>query len=317
MLALTTKLLSKNPEYYTVWNHRRLILLHQFAEEPDTSERPQESQLSPNQQRTLSLIADDLRLLVELLLEFPKCYWIWKYRLWLLDEAEKHLPLTVVTSLWQKELGLVGKMLARDERNFHGWGYRRTVVASLERLSNNSPGGGSMVEEEFAYTTRMIYSGLKNFSAWHNRSKLIPRLLEERSADNAARRKMLDDEFELIQTALTDPFNQSAWDYHAFLMGTTSLESSAAGLIVRDFTNHDRVIYYEREMDRIKEMLEVDDDCKLIYQALLQYAASYLDIEGGNKYVTTQEMRHWLAKLRELDTLRRGRWDDLEHKLYL
>jgi geranylgeranyl transferase type-2 subunit alpha len=256
-------------------------------------------------------------LLVELLIEYPKCYWIWNYRLWLLEEAETYLPATVVITLWQKELGLVGKMLARDERNFHGWSYRRKVVASLERLSKKTDTGGSMAEEEFAYTTRMIYSGLKNFSAWHSRSKLIPRLLNERKADDAARRKMLDEELELIQTALTDPFNQSAWDYHAFLMGTISPHSSVEGYVVRDFTNHDRVIYFEREMDRIKEMLDVDDDCKLIYQALLQYAAVYLDIEGGNRYVTTKEMRDWLGKLRELDALRRRRWDDLEQKLHL
>ncbi|KAF2093154.1 geranylgeranyl transferase type 2 subunit alpha [Rhizodiscina lignyota] len=317
VLALTTKLLSKNPEYYTIWNHRRLILQHQFTEEPSTSETTEDNQLPPKQQRILDLISDDLRLLVGLLIEFPKCYWIWNYRRWLLEEAEQRLPTAVAVSFWQKELGLVSKMLARDERNFHGWSYRRTVVASLERLSEKSGARVSMVEDEFAYTTKMIYSGLKNFSAWHNRSKLIPRLLDERKADNVARRKMLDEELELIQTALTDPFNQSAWDYHAFLMGTISPNSSVETVIVRDFTNHDRVIYFEREMDRIKEMLQVDEDCKFIYLALLQYAATYLDIEGGNKYVTTREMRDWLAKLRELDTLRRGRWDDLESKLHL
>lgn len=268
--------------------------------------------MPPSQQQTLDLISDDLQLLVGLLMEFPKCYWIWKYRQWLLEQAEERLPMSVTVSLWQKELGLVSKMLSRDERNFHGWGYRRKVVASLERLQSNS-----MVEEEFAYTTRMIYSGLKNFSAWHNRSKLIPRLLDERKADDEARRKMLDDELELIQTALTDPFNQSAWDYHAFLMGTISPGASIESRIVKDFTNHDRIVTFEREMDRIKEMLEVDDDCKLIYEAMLLYAATYLELDGGNKYVTTQELRSWLAKLRELDPLRNGRWDDTETKLDL
>jgi geranylgeranyl transferase type-2 subunit alpha len=50
-----------------------------------------------------------------------------------------------------------------------------------------------MVESEFEYTTKMINANLSNFSAWHNRSKLIPRLLDERNADAAKRRKFLDD----------------------------------------------------------------------------------------------------------------------------
>lgn len=317
VLALTTKLLSKNPEYYTIWNHRRLILQHQFATADSPEAAAEGASLRPSQQHAFNLISDDLELLIGLLLEFPKCYWIWKYRLWLLEQAERNLPSAVAISQWQNELKLVSKMLARDERNFHGWGYRRTVVASLERLQRANGQGGSMVEDEFAYTTRMIYSGLKNFSAWHNRSMLIPKLLDERKADNAARRKMLDGELDLIQTALADPFNQSAWGYHAFLMGTFTPGSTVENTIVRDFSNHDRIVHFEREMERIKEMLEVDDDCKLIYEALLNYAIVYLELEAGNRFVTTQELRTWLAKLRELDPLRSGRWQELERSLDL
>ena len=83
-------------------------------------------------------------------------------------------------------------MLTKDSRNFHGWGYRRKVISELESPKLN---GKSMVESEFKYTTKMINApnGLSNFSAWHNRSKLIPRLLDERDADDAARRQFLDD----------------------------------------------------------------------------------------------------------------------------
>ena len=50
-----------------------------------------------------------------------------------------------------------------------------------------------MTKQEFDYTTKMISSNLSNFSAWHNRSKLIPKLLTESEADHAARLKFLDD----------------------------------------------------------------------------------------------------------------------------
>ena len=87
-------------------------------------------------------------------------------------------------------------MLSRDARNFHGWGYRRTIVEALESEALNpgkDPRERSMVKEEFDYTTRMIKSNLSNFSAWHARSQLIPRLLDEADAGDVKRRKMLDD----------------------------------------------------------------------------------------------------------------------------
>ncbi len=89
-------------------------------------------------------------------------------------------------------------MLALDGRNFHGWGYRRTVVGQLESSALAPEGDESkkskcMVESEFLYTMRMIRTNLSNFSAWHYRSNLIPKLLNERGADGLARRKLIDD----------------------------------------------------------------------------------------------------------------------------
>ena len=128
-----------------------------------------------------------------LLRKFPKCYWIWSYRLWLLENCTRLLPALEARRFWQQELALAGKMLSLDSRNFHGWGYRRTVVSALECNELQAEAlSKSMIETEFDYTTKMINSNLSNFSAWHNRSKLIPRLLDERGADHQARMKFLD-----------------------------------------------------------------------------------------------------------------------------
>lgn len=124
-----------------------------------------------------------------LLVEYPKCYWIWKYRLWILDQASNKLPMDAARVIWKEELGLVSKMLLKDRRNFHAWGYRRHVVSQLEGAVL---GGKSSVESEFAYTTKAIHEDLSNFSAWHNRSQLIPRLLQEREADENARKEFLE-----------------------------------------------------------------------------------------------------------------------------
>ena len=175
----------------------------------------------------------------------------------------------------------------------------------------------SKAEEEFEYTTKMINVNLSNFSAWHYRSKLIPRLLNERAADDAARRKMLDSELSLIQEALIDPFDSSLWFYHQYLMSTLLPGTPRHAAIILNLSNDDRVQYYEQELSRIRDMLEDYDDCKWIYQNLLYYTASYIEFEGGNKTITTVEMREWLLRLRQLDPYRHGRWDDIANSLKL
>ncbi|OCK88630.1 protein prenylyltransferase [Cenococcum geophilum 1.58] len=317
VLALTTQLLTENAEYYTIWNHRRRILEHMFTQPSNT--RPSTSNSNQN---ILDLLTNDLRWLVSLLRQLPKCYCIWNHRLWLLQEAEILLPAATTRNFWHGELELVGKMLRLDSRNFHAWGYRRFVVTQIVRIpvSGSTPGDASqsMVEAEFEYTTKMIKTNLSNFSAWHNRSKLIPRLLSHRQANEAARREMLDAELSQIQAAInTDPFDQSIWFYHQFLMSTLSPNDTHHAVIALELTKHDQLRYYEQEMEGIRDILEDTKDCKWIYEALLQYASSYLEIGGSNQNFTTIDMQEWLSKLRELDPLRKHRWDDLERSLAL
>lgn len=177
-----------------MWNHRRLVIRDLFfqAAKGESSESSDKDG-AINARSIADLISDELEFLLPLLRQFPKCYWIWNYRLWVLQEARRVLPKHEARSLWQNELGLSSKMLSLDNRNFMGWGYRRTVVCELESERLSSKGEQkSKTEDEFAYTTKMIESNLSNFSAWHNRSKLIPRLLDERKADDNARLDFLD-----------------------------------------------------------------------------------------------------------------------------
>ena len=103
-------------------------------------------------------------------------------------------------------------MLTLDGRNFHGWGYRRAIIAALADIAATAddeagePSEGlksnqSLTEKEFEYTTKMIKGNLSNFSAWHNRGKLALKLLNDESADDAKRKKMLDDGMFLVLNA--------------------------------------------------------------------------------------------------------------------
>jgi geranylgeranyl transferase type-2 subunit alpha len=293
-LSLVTSVLNKNPEFYTFWNYRRKLVIKVLSIESDTN----------------ALIMAELQYLVPLLVQFPKCYWIWNYRIWLLEAAKNYTTIEDALRFWRDELALVGKMLNRDERNFHGWDYRRTVVSQIEQLQGEED--TSMVRTEFEYTTKMIRKALHNFSALHYRSKLIPRLLAEANAFESERRKMLETELDMMQEALVDPFNQSAWFYHAFLMNTLHPHASSSERILSEATDHDRQHYYQQEITRIKEMLEDFDDCKWIYQTLIQYSLDYRSFGKGYELSSKAELDSWLSELSKLDPARSGRWIDLK-----
>ena len=198
VFQLCSKLLIRNPEYYTIWNDRRRILQHQIssakASQMTIIQVLEAEPKSVSNESILNMISSDLNFVFSLLRKFPKCYWIWNHRRWLLQQASVHLLVSETRDLWKSELVLVSKMLALDNRNFHGWGYRRRVVAALESEELNIDGlSKSMAKEEFDYTTRMIGASMSNFSAWHNRSKLIPRMLDETGAIDADRRKVLNE----------------------------------------------------------------------------------------------------------------------------
>ncbi|KAF1851923.1 protein prenylyltransferase [Cucurbitaria berberidis CBS 394.84] len=311
VLGLVTKLLNENPEYYTIWNHRRRVLASLVSAET-LEQTPDE------------LLQGDLQLTFALLRKFPKCYWIWNHRNWLLREGEALMGAEAAHKLWSGELQLINKMLHADSRNFHAWGYRRFVVSQLERftptVAESAAHGTSkgLAESEFEYTTRMIKTNLSNFSAWHNRSQLIPQILRERNADPKERRSFLDSELSLICEAInTDPFDQSIWFYHQYLLSILSASCPTHQLIVQDLTNGERQKYYEHEMEYIREILEDEADCKWIYEALLGLAEASLEVDAGTGSFTTKDMRAWLNELKRLDPLRRGRWDDLERRLSL
>ncbi|KAF5642586.1 geranylgeranyl transferase type-2 subunit beta [Fusarium sp. NRRL 52700] len=349
---LTSKLLRLNPEYYTIWNARRRCLIYGLLSKPSagsllskesqntsaidtrtassdaslpsslTEIPPRPSPPTAGKTGTMTdsdagtdVIGSELGFTVPLLMEFPKCYWIWNYRLWTLDRAIERLDVSIARRIWEEELGLVSKMLTKDRRNFHAWGYRRHVVAQLESTVLN---GQSLVEFEFEYTTKKIYEDLSNFSAWHNRSQLITRLLNERRADDASRKDLLDKEIEIIREALNvGPEDQSLWYYHQFLVLNLANPSSSRQ-IAPNLTIEERKSYIGDEVTEIKDLLRDYKDIKWIYEALIEYAIALNQLTGQPfEPESRSDMTSWLQILRKLDPKRNGRWSDLEKDLGL
>lgn len=308
---LTTKLLRLNPEYYTVWNVRRRCLLSCLL---STADQPISDAQDPtpdvkNQQSDGEVLQSEIAFTMPLLMEFPKCYWIWNFRQWLLSQAILRLPLPAARKIWETELGLVSKMLNKDQRNYHAWGYRRFVVAQLESPELD---GKSMAEDEFAYTTAMIRQNLSNFSAWHNRSLLIPRVLEQRGADDKARAAFLAQELDLVRDGLNvGPEDQSLWYYHQFLVSQIVGDGNGQS-ITPALTVGEKITYLKREIDEITDLSEDYDDVKWIYEALLEYTLALNRLEDSSD--GAGNLQTWLTKLRTLDPMRVGRWKDVEQQ---
>ncbi|KAK3321496.1 hypothetical protein B0T19DRAFT_267747 [Cercophora scortea] len=353
VFQLTSRLLKLNPEYYTIWNARRRLLISGLLSKPSAGSSPSraspssspsattttpsaasssslstatpprpasptagtsgttaEADEAKDQESDRDVLKSELNFTIPLLLDSPKCYWIWSYRLWVLNQAIERLPTAVARRIWEEELGLASKMLSKDQRNFHAWGYRRHVVTQLESAELD---GSSMAEAEFEYTDKMIRKDLSNFSAWHSRSKIIPRLLDERKADDAARRAFLDKELGLIRDALNvGPEDQSLWYYHRYLM-LNLVNFVGHPTIAPAFTQEDRVTYVIREIEDIRELLEDYDDVQLIYEALFDYTLHLCQLEERQPDPEERvELAGWLKKLMVLDPMRSGRWADLE-----
>ena len=77
----------------------------------------------------------------------------------------------------------------------------------------------------------------------------------------------------------------------------------------------ERVAYIRAEIEEIRDLLEDYDDIKWIYEALMGCTLAVAEVEGREMSEAERgEMRGWLGKLRVLDPMRKGRWDDEERR---
>lgn len=125
-------------------------------------------------------------------------------------------------------------------------------------------------------------------------------------------------EFDLIISAMyTDsyPYAQSAWFYYQFLM-TTLTDYVGHATITPNFTIRDRSEYVTRQLAILTDMLDGAEDCKWIYNALIEYTMALCRMEEREPDIDEKrDCKTWLTALRNLDPLRSGRWDDLDSSL--
>ncbi|WFD36413.1 protein geranylgeranyltransferase type II [Malassezia cuniculi] len=295
-LDATTMLLACNPEFYSAWNYRREILLAILTE--DNAKR---------------LISADLELTQRFLRKHPKVYWLWNHRRWCLVTLAQRVPSAALAQ-WKQELGLVEAMLEIDARNFMGWNYRRWVVEQIaafrlselnvqsdtpfpEVLSTDIPQEAkeallALAENELAYSMRKIEENFSNFSAWHQRTKLFGPVWDAKSYSEEQRHKEREAEYDTVRQGMyTDPSDQSIWLYHRWLVEQAPTRETL-----------------EAEIATITELSELEPDNKWCIQSL----AYYKDLMNKLYDVDTKsEVDGLLARLIEVDPLRKGRYNDL------
>ena len=81
-----------------------------------------------------------------------------------------------------------------------------------------------------------------------------------------------------------------------------------------DLSQDQRLDYVSKQIESLLDMLDGAEDCKWIYQSLLQLCLVHRD-NSGTWPSQGQEMPKWVKELRTLDPLRAGRWTDLKKNL--
>ena len=174
-------------------------------------------------------LRDELALTERCLRKHPKSYPTWHHRKWTVarlvgavsgvrgvlgstprdsggsceshESTRRKAPTQETKQALQAELRLSEKLLTLDDRNFHGWGYRRFVVATLSKVAGRSSDASTDEKysrsdastdekysiretesesnansnaEELKYSTEKIEANFSNYSAWHHRTKYLP-----------------------------------------------------------------------------------------------------------------------------------------------
>ncbi|KII88727.1 hypothetical protein PLICRDRAFT_41947 [Plicaturopsis crispa FD-325 SS-3] len=275
----TLQLLHINPEFYTVWNYRRNILLNGIFPE-STAEKIN------------TLLSNELSMTTAALKAHPKVYWIWNHRRWCLENVpdgpggndSEGDPHGWKKANWDRELFIVQKMLDADARNFLAWDYRRYVLASMPVPRSDA--------SELAYTRRKIDANFSNFSAWHQRSKVFSSMWASGTLDPT---KSREQEFELVTNAMyTDPNDQSVWMYHRWLIGT------GEDLDILD-----------REIGLIQDLLNEQPDSKWCMESLVYYKRLLSKHRPEKGDELTQECAGLLKELETLDPDRKRRYQEI------
>ncbi|KCV70187.1 hypothetical protein H696_03645 [Fonticula alba] len=324
-LRVTYDLLDLNPELNTAWNYRRDAFCRLFDIPLAGTKEVTYPELAPatSMDARKELIEQELRGIVGRIRAFPKSYWVWHHRVWVICCLVLGIPAQGATSerlggvlapmtvdatnvtpspagytpeeqlaLLQKEQHLCKEMLRLDDRNFHCWDYRRFVVSQLARLTqaDRATGLAEVYQAEFDFTRSKLADNFSNYSAFHLRTRLLPALGMQ-----------LDAEFELVNNAnFTEPNDQSPWFYLRWLLSQVQADPNAKTIL-------------REQLDNLEQLIELEPECKwpVLFFALVAQKLVLFSSET-DAAALTQAANLRLTELEQMDSLRAGYYHDLQ-----
>lgn len=166
----------------------------------------------------------------------------------------------------------------------HGWNYRWFLTEAFPEQV--------CLQDEFDFTTQMIYKDFSNYSAWHRRSVLVERMASG-GVMSARVTKILADDLKLLKSIyFTEPADQSAWFYLRWLLDFAHQHTGDARELARE------------ELGNIEELLAIEPDAPLALFAWCQLARKVMvggGDEGGDR---RDRLRARLRRLCILDPMR-------------
>lgn len=82
-----------------------------------------------------------------------------------------------------------------------------------------------------------------------------------------------------------------------------------------NLSSSERLSYLRNEIAAIEEMLDGAEDCKYIYQSLIECMLLIAKVAGQLSPEDRSHILGWLSELKQLDPLRKNRWLDFEKTL--
>jgi geranylgeranyl transferase type-2 subunit alpha len=275
-LELTGKMLRANPDFYSLWNFRRAILLDLYGqygllssksssistlkvvddEAKDGVNMMNKRKISVDEGSEHSeimqpLLIQEFKLSADGILKNSKSYGAWHHRQWIAERFTYNI---------QSELDLTSQFLQADERNFHCWIYRSFIVRDSEVSSS----------AEFEFSSLKIQENFSNYSAFHYRSFYIQQLFENNKDGTGEEEELqkedefqtlISSELEMIENAIfTEPDDQSAWWYHRFIISWAITKAKA-----QKSGSHGEIwikALLDKEINMMRTLLEVEAICK-------------------------------------------------------
>lgn len=86
--------------------------------------------------------------------------------------------------------------------------------------------------------------------------------------------------------------------------------------MIPNMSNAQKLVYVDHQIENLLDMLDGAEDCKWIYQSLIELSIlrNFLSNDLPSR---RDQIQGWLLQLHTLDPLRKGRWQDLERSLAL